>query len=352
VDGELYRRFEVRPRVTIQSEDKVGIFVGGGSKKIKLRLKSHSPNVTGVVRLMGPAAWKIAPAGIPFSLPGKRDEVEVAFEVSPPKQTAAADLTAEAETGGQKSSRTLVEIAYPHIHRQVYFPESRLRVVRLDIRTEGKRLGYIMGAGDEVPRALQNLGYEVVELSDEMLGNADLASFDAVIAGVRAYDTREGLRESKDRLLRYVENGGTLVVQYNVAWNQEGSQVGPYPLTIGRDRVSVEDAPVVFLAPDHPLLNFPNKITAADFDGWIQERGLYFASQWDERYEPVLSSHDPGEPEKKGGLLYARHGRGVFIYTGYSWFRQLPAGVPGAFRLFSNMIAAGRSLGKPNEARY
>jgi LmbE family N-acetylglucosaminyl deacetylase len=343
VSGELYRHFEVRPRITVQPENKVRLFSGDGSKKIRLRLKSHSPDVSGVVRLNGAAGWKIAPASIPFSLPRKFDETEVVFEVSPPKHAAAADLTAEAEVAAEKISRAIVEISYPHIHQQVYFPESRLRVVKIDIRTEGKRLGYVMGAGDEVSRALENLGYEVIEVSDEMLENADLSPLDAIITGVRAYDTRETLKKSTDKLLRYVEDGGTLVVQYNVAWNQAGNQIGPYPLTIGRDRVSVEDAPVVFLLPDHPLLNFPNRITPGDFEGWIQERGLYFGSQWDEKYEAVLSSHDPGEPDQKGGLLYARYGKGVFIYTGYSWFRQLPAGVPGAFRLFANMISAGKA---------
>ena len=351
VSGELYRHFEVRPRVTICCEDKVTIFPGDAPKRIKLRLKSHSSNVSGTVRLKGSAAWKIAPESIAFTLPGKYDEFEISFEVSPPGQAGAADLTAEAEAGGKKISRALVEISYPHIHRQVYFPESRLRVVKLDIRTKGRKLGYVMGAGDEVSRALENLGYEVVDLSDEMLNNMDLAAFDAIITGVRAYDTREALKKSKDKLFSYIENGGTLVVQYNVAWNQEGSQIGPYPLTIGRDRVSVESAPVVLLSPDHALLNFPNRITADDFEGWIQERGLYFASQWDEKYETVLSCHDPGEPDKKGGLLYARYGKGVFIYTGYSWFRQLPAGVPGAFRLFANMISAGKSAGKPTDGK-
>ena len=351
VSGELYRDFEVRPRVTVCCEDKVTIFPDSTPKKIKLRLKSHSTNVSGTVRLKGPAAWKVAPESTAFSLPGKYDESEITFEVSPPSRAGAADLTAEAEAGGQLYGRALVEISYPHIHRKVHFPESLLKVVNLDIKTEGGRLGYVMGAGDEVPRALLNLGYEVVELSDEMIMNMDLAPFDAVVTGVRAYETREVLKEAKDKLLRYVENGGTLVVQYNVSWNQEGTQIGPYPLTIGRDRVSVEGAPVVFLSPEHPLLNFPNKITAADFEGWVQERGLYFAAQWDERYETVLSSHDPGEPDKKGGLLYARYGKGVFIYTGYSWFRQLPAGVAGAFRLFANLISAGKSGSRTTDGK-
>jgi hypothetical protein len=208
-----------------------------------------------------------------------------------------------------------------------------------------------MGAGDEVPDALRNLGYDVVELGDDMLENADLSPFDAVIAGVRAYNTRDVLKLANERLLRYVERGGTLVVQYNVASGSLPGLIGPYPFTIGRDRVSVETAPVVFLAPGHPLLNLPNKITPKDFEGWIQERGLYFASQWDERYETVLACHDPGEPDKPGGLLYAGYGKGIFIYTGYAWFRQLPAGVPGAYRLFANIISAGKTTGKPPDGK-
>lgn len=351
VNGELLRPFEVRPRLTIQVEDKVQIFAGPEPKKIRLRLKSHSPNVAGEVRLKGPDQWKVSPASQPFSLTGKYEEVEVAFDVAPPKAAGETELAAEADAGGEKLGRQLVEISYPHIRRQVYFPESRFKVVKLDIKTDGKRIGYIMGAGDEVPKALRNLGYDVVELSDEMLESADLSPFDAIIAGVRAYNTRDVLKLVKERLLQYVDRGGTLVVQYNVASAALSDRIGPYPFTIGRDRVSVETAPVAFLAPDHPLLNLPNKITPKDFEGWIQERGLNFASQWDEKYETVLACHDPGEPDKKGGLLYARYGKGIFIYTGYAWFRQLPAGVPGAFRLFANIISAGKTTEKPPDGK-
>jgi LmbE family N-acetylglucosaminyl deacetylase len=351
VDGELTRPFEVRPRATIQIEDKVQIFAGESPKKIKLRLMSHSPNVAGLVRIKGPASWKISPPSQPFSLAGKYEECEVTFEVSPPKHVGEAQLTAEAEVGGETFSRELVEISYPHIRRQVYFPDSRIKVVKLDIKTDGKRIGYIMGAGDEVPQALQSLGYDVVLLSDEMLEDSNLSAYDTIITGVRAYNTRDVLKLVEERLLRYVEDGGTLVVQYNVASGSLAKRIGPYPFVIGRDRVSVENAPVVFLAPDHPILNVPNKITPKDFEGWIQERGLYFATQWDERYETVLASHDPGESDKAGGLLYAHYGKGIFIYAAYAWFRQLPAGVPGAFRLFANVISAGKTPEKAPDAR-
>jgi len=351
VEGELYRPFEVRPRVTIQIEDGVEIFTGDGPQPVKIKLKSHSKNVAGTIRLKGTDGWRVAPTDLPFSLAAKFEETEVTFEISPPKNAQEAVLTAEAEIAGEILNRALVEISYPHIYRQVYFPESRIKVVKLDVQTKGKKLGYIMGAGDEVADSLRHLGYEVTMLSDDMLETADLSSFDAIVAGVRAYNTRDRLKNAKKRLLDYVERGGTLVVQYNVASGALTDRIGPYPLTIGRDRVTVESAPVSFPIPDHPLLTYPNKITSKDFERWIQERGLYFASAWDEKYEAILSSRDPGEPDRKGGLLYGRYGKGVFIYTAYAWFRQLPAGVPGAFRIFANLISAGKYPGKPSAGK-
>jgi hypothetical protein len=342
VQGELYRPFEVRPRVTIQIEDGVKIFPGERPQPVKIRLKSHSKNVAGTIRLKGTDGWRVAPAGLPFSLAGKYEEGEVSFEISPPKNALESVLTAEADLGGEIMGRAMVEISYPHIHRQVYFPESRIKVVKLDVQTKAKKLGYIMGAGDDVADALGHLGVEVTMLTDEMLETSDLSAFDAIVVGVRAYNTRDRLKNAKRRLLDYVERGGNLVVQYNVASGALADRIGPYPLTIGRDRVTVESAPVTFPVPGHPLLTFPNKITSRDFEGWVQERGLYFVSSWDEKYDAILSSHDPGEPEQKGGLLYARYGKGVFIYTAYAWFRQLPAGVPGAFRIFANLISAGK----------
>ena len=342
VQGELYRPFEVRPRVTIQIEDGVKIFPGEGPQPVKIRLKSHSKNVSGTIRLKGTDGWRVAPAGLPFSLAGKYEEGEVSFDIFPPKNAQESVLAAEADLGGEIMGRAMVEISYPHIHRQVYFPESRIKVVKLDVRTKAKRLGYIMGAGDDVADGLRHLGVEVTMLTDEMLETSDLSAFDAIVAGVRAYNTRDRLKNAKRRLLEYVDRGGTLVVQYNVASSALADRIGPYPLTIGRDRVTVESAPVTFPVPGHPLLTFPNRISSKDFEGWVQERGLYFASSWDERYEAILSSHDPGEPDRKGGLLYAPYGKGAFIYAAYAWFRQLPAGVPGAFRIFANLISAGK----------
>ena len=347
VAGEMERAFEVRPAVTVRVEDKVRIFAGPSPRTVKVLVKSRTRGAAGVVRLKGPADWRITPDAAPFILPAAAEEAEVVFVVTPPKAAGQTVLRAEAEVGDGRFDRDLVEINYPHIRRQVYFPAAELKAVRLDVKMSGGKIGYVMGAGDEVPEALRQLGCDVTLLSDERIGQADLSAFDAVVTGVRAYNTRSALAGAQDRLLRYVEQGGTLIVQYNVASAQLPGRIGPYPLAVGRDRVCVETAPVGFRIPGHALLNFPNAVTAADFEGWIQERGLNFPSTWDDRYEALLASHDPGEPDRNGGLLYARHGKGVYIYTAYSWFRQLPAGVPGAFRIWANFISAGKADGRP-----
>lgn len=347
VDGELYRAFEIRPLVTLKIENKVQIFADNESKTVKITLKSHSRNVHGgELRLKGTDKWQISPASFSFSFVNKYEEKQFSFVVSPPKYSDEAEIIAEAEINGEKWAYSLVEISYPHIERQTYFPKSRMKVVKIDIKKSGSQIGYIMGAGDEVADGLRNLDYDVSLLSDEMLENEDLTPFDAIITGIRAYNTRERLKHTQDKLMQYVKNGGTLIVQYNVSRGLQIENIGPFPLTIGRDRVTEETASVSILNPNHQLLNFPNKITSNDFKGWVQERGLYFASQWDERYEAILSSHDSNESDKLGGLLFTRYGKGVFIYTGYAWFRQLPAGVPGAFRLFVNLISAGKYIEK------
>jgi len=343
VDGESYRLFEVRPKVTVELGGGVRIFADTNPQEIRVRVKTNSPEVDGTLRLSGDSDWQVVPESVPFSLSNKYDEAEFAFQVTPPDDAGDTVFVAEAEVGGRQFSRALVTISHPHIKRQVYFPESTLRVVKLDVERRGNTIGYIMGSGDEVAEGLRHLGYDVSLLSDEDLESGNLDRFDAIVAGIRAYNTRERLAIVQPRLLRYVEAGGTLIVQYNVSRGLLTEEIGPYPFTIGRDRVSEEAAAMTILAPDHQLLKFPNTITQGDFEAWVQERGLYFATEWDERYETVLASHDAGEPDTAGGLLFARYGDGVFIYSGISWFRQLPAGVPGAYRLFANLISSGQT---------
>jgi LmbE family N-acetylglucosaminyl deacetylase len=344
--GELYRDFSVYPPVSVRIEGQVRIFNGPAPQTIKIKVKNHSRTASGTLRLRAGEGWRVSPNGAPFNLSAKSEEAEFAFEVRPPQTPGETVLRAEAEIGELRCGRDLVEIDYPHIRRQVDFPESAVKAVRLDVKVAARKIGYIMGAGDEVPEALRTLGCDVTVLPDEMIEQADLSAYDVLVTGVRAYNTREALKRAQDRILRFVEKGGTLIVQYNVASGQLPSRIGPYPLTVGRDRVCVETAPVAFINPQHSLLNVPNVITAADFGGWIQERGLYFASQWDERYEALFSAHDPGEPDRKGGMLYARYGKGIYIYTAYSWFRELPASVPGAFRIWANLLSAGTFHGQ------
>ena len=221
--------------------------------------------------------------------------------------------------------------------------DTAAKVVRADIKRRGSRIGYIMGSGDDVPETLRQVGYDVTLLSDADLDRGDFARYDAIVTGIRAYNTRDRMHLAHAKLMQYVENGGTVVVQYNTANALDDLAVpvpGPFPFKISRERVTVEEAPVKLLAADHPVLTTPNRITAADFEGWVQERGLYFPNEWDPRYTTVLSTNDPGESEKPGGLLVAKHGKGTFVYTGYAFWRQLPAGVPGAIRTFVNLVSA------------
>jgi len=342
VDGESYRLFEIRPKVTVELDGGVRVFADTNPQEIRVRVKANSPGVDGTLRFSGDSDWHVVPESVPFSLSEKYDEAELSFQVTPPDDAGDALFVAEAEVGVSQFSRALVTITHPHIKQQVYFPETTLKVVKLDVERRGDTIGYIMGSGDEVVEGLRHLGYDVTLLSDDELESGDLSRFDAIIGGIRAYNTRERLAVVQPRLLQYVEDGGTLIVQYNVSRGLVTEGIGPYPFTIGRDRVSEENAPVTILAPDHVLMNFPNTITQKDFDGWVQERGLYYATQWDGKYETVVASHDAGEPDTAGGLLFTRFGEGVFIYSGISWFRQLPAGVPGAYRLLANMISSGK----------
>jgi hypothetical protein len=246
-----------------------------------------------------------------------------------------------ATVGGREISSGIQVISYPHFPAQTLFPPAEIKLVRADIRVTAHRIGYIMGAGDEMPDALRQLGLEVTLLSPSDLEQGDLGRFDTIVAGVRAYNVRADVRANQQRLLDYVSGGGTYIVQYNTG--DLTLNLGPYPMTVppgSRYRVTVEEAPVALIHADSPLLLAPNSITARDFEGWVQERGLYFASDWDKRYQTVLASGDPGEKPLEGGELWARYGKGVYVFTAYAWFRQLPAGVPGAYRLFANLISA------------
>jgi hypothetical protein len=209
----------------------------------------------------------------------------------------------------------------------------------------------VPGAGDSVAEALGEMGYTVTRLAGADLTPEKLRGLDSVVIGIRAFNVRNDLATNLPALFAYVEAGGTVIVQYNRPNELKPEKLAPYDLHISGDRVSDETAPMTFLAPEHPALNTPNKITSTDFEGWVQERGLYFPNQWDEHFTPLLACNDPGESPKKGGLLVAQYGKGYFVYTGLAWFRQLPAGVPGAYRLFANLVSLGKAPQKPEGAK-
>lgn len=340
VRGELYRHFEITPDVALNLNNHVTVFAGTEPKKIEVTLTSGAPHVSGEVKIKVPYAWKMDPVSVPFEFSAKGQTRTVTFTVVPTLDSRSGALTIEAVVGSKHFSNGLVTIDYPHIATQTAYPPAEAKLVKLDLKKNGENIAYIMGSGDAIPDALREIGYNVTLLSAEDLATGELSHFDAIVVGIRAYNTRPDLKAAQSRLLEYVKQGGTMVVQYNTLQELDQNGLGPYPFRVSHDRVSVEDAPVTILAPDHPLLNYPNKITQDDFAGWIQERGLYFPDQWDSNYETIVACNDPGETAKASGILFAKYGKGVYIYTGYSWFRELPAGVPGAYRLFVNLISA------------
>ncbi len=345
VKGELYRQVSIAPPVTANLEQPVLIFPNGMSKKIMLRLKSWKKNAAGYIKLKLPATWSSEPESTFYNFSAKLEEKEVSFIIRPgpgPADTSAT-MRVQLWNDGRMSSYACGTIEYDHFPHQLFFPAAEVHLTSFPIKTGKENIGYIMGSGDEIPGCLEQLGYNIKLLSDDDLQQGSLAPYDVVITGTRAYNTRTILQNINSRLFDYVRQGGTLITLHNTRFGIRADHIAPYPLKISDARVSVEDAPVMFLRPDHALLNRPNKIAGTDFDHWVQERGLYFADEWDEHYIPILASNDPGEKSQPGGLLYTSYGKGHYIYSGYAWFRQLPAGVPGAYRLFVNLISIGEN---------
>jgi LmbE family N-acetylglucosaminyl deacetylase len=351
VRGELTRPVEIVPPVAVNMPENAVVFPSGASRRIEAPVKANTPDQSGVVRLEAPPGWTVTPPEREFHLTGAGEQQVLSFDVTPPSQPEIALLNAQARDGGRDIDIGMDVIDYPHIPMQTLFPRASSRLTRADIRTLAHTIGYIMGAGDEMPQSLAQIGVQVSLLSADDLARGDLSRFDAIVTGVRAWNVRADLRANRQRLFDYVYRGGTLVVQYNVLQggpvrgDESGLDgIGPYPIHISRERVTVEEAPVTFPHPANPVLHAPNEITPSDFDGWVQERGLYFAKTWDSHYESLIESHDPGEAPLAGGALFTRYGKGAYIFTAYSWFRQLPAGVPGAYRVFANFLSAGKVI--------
>jgi hypothetical protein len=339
-DGkETSRKLDVIPPVSLRFSSEVALFAPGSSHSVEVEVTAARPNSKGTLQLETPADWKVTPAKQSFSLANAGDKTQTKFTVTAPAKAETAKIGASAEVAGARYRNDRMEIHYAHIPLQLLQPPADVKCVSLDLAIHGTKIGYLPGAGDTVDECLKQMGCTVTELTTNDLTPERLKEFDAIVMGVRLFDTHRNLGAGLDALFAYVEGGGNVVMQYN---RVDGLQAAPLKLKISQERVTDENAKVTFLAPDSPVLNAPNKITSADFDGWIQERGTYFPNQWDEHFTPILACNDPGESPLKGSLLVANYGQGHFIYTGLAFFRQLPAGVPGAYRLFANLISLGK----------
>ena len=404
VYGDLIRPLAVVPPVAIDLSGNALVFADTHSRRIEVPVKSNAGKQSGDAHLEVPSGWTVDPATRHFDLSTTGEQSTLTFDLTPPSANARGSVRAVALDGGHNIAVGTEVIRYSHFPEQTLFPRAEALLVRADIKNLSRNVGYVMGAGDDVPGSLRQIGCEVTMLSADDLSHGDLSRYDSIVTGVRAWNTRPDLRANYQRLYDYASNGGTVIVEYSRPEGGPGAgarggqgaapgaapagggrgrggrgggappaasadaappsppptprgpvppdqvdatgaleHIGPYPIHISNDRVTVEEAPVTFPNPQLSLLHAPNEISNADFEGWVQERGLYFADRWDARYQSVLESHDPGEEPLPGGELYIKYGKGAYVFSAYDWFRELPAGVPGAYRLFANMLSAAKT---------
>lgn len=339
--GELYQPFVILPEATVSFKDKVIIFANSEPREIPITIKAHKDHVKGEIQLHYGKGWKVDQEIKPFEIAKKGDQQILQVLLTPPSKEDENFISAIIKVDGKEISKELIEISYDHIPKQSVLMPSETKVVRLDIHRNGENIGYIDGAGDEIAESLQQIGYKVQKIDPTTIQAGSLTQFDAIVMGIRAYNVVDELKFKQRYLLDYVKEGGNLIVQYNTAGRNglDMANLAPYPLTISRDRVTDETSQVRILDKTHELVNYPNKITQNDFNGWVQERGLYFPDHWSDEFTPILAMNDEGEPALSGSLLVAAYGKGNYIYTGLSFFRELPAGVTGAYRLFANMLS-------------
>jgi LmbE family N-acetylglucosaminyl deacetylase len=341
--GEVYQPFEVIPAFSVGIKEKVIIFPDEKSKTVTVEVKSYEENKSGTLSLALPINWKCEPASYPVAMKIKGETQTYTFVVTPSIGTEVLQVNPVlVDAMNNVYNEELRSIDYQHVPLQRVLMPGSTKLVKLDLKKRGENIAYIMGTGDDIPQSLRQIGYKVDMLEVAEISKEKLQGYDAVIMGIRAYNKHEDLKFKQQIIFDYVKSGGNFVVQYNTNGRDlvlKPQEILPYAFSLSRERVTVENSPVTILAKDHPIVNGPNKIVPSDFDGWIQERGLYFPNSWAKEYTSILSCNDPGEPARDGGLIVAPYGQGNIVYTGYSWFRQLPDGVPGAIRLFTNIIS-------------
>jgi hypothetical protein len=341
IKGEVYRSVEIVPHLVVNFNKDLYTLINGEDSHITITVKCLVDTAKGKVKLMAEDGWIVTPDYFDFNFSSKNEERQFEFTVKANSPSSVSNLKSEIVIDDETLNRSVVSIDYPHIQTQTVIPVAKSKIIKIDLTsTSLNKIGYVMGSGDKIPTILSDLGFNVQVLNDEDITKESLINFDVIVTGIRAYNTNERLKINHQLLMDYVFNGGVLVVQYNT-FSELPKEMGPYRLIISRDRVTEEDSPVKILNIEHPLLNFPNKITKADFNGWIQERGLYFPGDWALEYQPLLEMGDTNSKPLQGSLLYCKYGKGIFMYTGLSFFRQLPAGVTGAYNLFINLISAG-----------
>ena len=339
VKGEMYNFLDIVPEVTTGFVDKVMLFRDTKTKSVAVKIKAGKEGVKGDLQLELPENWSVSPKSIPFNLDKKGTELTVYFEVSPPKLAEEVFAKSIAIIDNKRYDKEQIIIDYSHIAKQQVLKSAEAKFIRFDLKTNEEKIGYIMGTGDKVPNSLTQMGYKVTLLNSDEITPEKLENFDVIMTGVRAYNTVQALANKQNILFDFVKNGKTMLVQYNTPNDILTPNIAPFPLKVSDDRVTDENAEVRFLAPNHPVLNTPNTITQQDFKGWKQEQGLYYPNEFDKAFTPILSSNDKGENPKNGALLIAPYGKGYYIYTGLSFFRELPEGVAGSFKLLANMIS-------------
>ena len=337
--GELYQPLDIVPIVTSTFMDKVTIFPNNVPKTIGIKIKSGKNNVKGTIHLNISKDWHVSPTSIPFEMAVKDEEQIVYFKVTPPNDTSEITIKSNITVEGKQFNDDKIEINYPHIYKQMVLKTAETKALKLNIKIKNEKIAYIMGAGDEVAKCLKQMGYDIEIIKPDLITEESLKKYDVVMTGIRAYNVINQLEFKQKILLDFVKTGKTMIVQYNTLDNLVSKEMAPFNLKLSRDRVTEENAAVQFLNPNHSLLNYPNKITTTDFEGWKQEQGLYYPNQWAKEFEPIISSNDTNESPKNGAILVAKYGKGHYIYTGLSFFRELPEGVSGAYRLISNMIS-------------
>ena len=344
VKGEIYQPFEVLPEAFVSIEEPAFIFGNQDPKPMNVKVKAGVDNFEGDLKINLPEGWSTQPESYAVSLERKGQSQIFEFMLYPSAEASEVEISAFIEANNKIYDRSLTLIEYDHIPTQSILLPAKSKAVKIDLKINGNKIAYIMGAGDEVPASLEQIGYKV-DLIEPNTPLKTLVNYDALILGIRAYNTIEELRFINETLFDYVKQGGTMIVQYNTTWGLKMSkdEIPPLPLSISRKRVSDENAEIRVLAENHPVMKMPNKLNAGDFSNWVQERGLYFPNEWSEDYTAILSCNDKGEDPLNGGLLIAEMGKGYYVYTGLSFFRELPAGVPGAYRLFANMISLGKN---------